>query len=122
MCVCVCSAAVHEKSFNPYNLPVIVLPAAVGGGQCGRAFLQVPWLASALGCAGDGDGVDGVGVAVAGAVVSAASTIARSPHKNGTTAFPPLTRKRCREDPLRGCRFVFVLKGELLLTRLNVLK
>lgn len=77
----VCSAAVLEiyhthTHFNPYNLSVVVLPAAVGGGQCGRAFLQVPRLASALSCAGDRDGVDGVCVAVARTMVSAAPAVA----------------------------------------------
>lgn len=65
-----------DTHFNPYNLSVIVLPAAVSGGQCGRALLQVPRLASTLSCARDGDGVYGVGVAVAGAVVSAAPAVA----------------------------------------------
>lgn len=78
---------------NTYNLPVVVFPAAVGGGQCGRAFLQVPRLAAALSRARDGNGVDGVGVAITGAVVSAASTITRSPHKNRAPALPPLTGK-----------------------------
>lgn len=59
-----------------YNLSVVVLPTAVGGGQRGGALLQVPRLASALGCAGDGDGVDGVGVTVAGAMVPAAPAVA----------------------------------------------
>lgn len=58
-----------------YNLAVVVLAAAVGGGQRGGALLQVPRLASALGRAGDGDGVDGVGVAVAGAMVPAAPAV-----------------------------------------------
>lgn len=62
----------HTRS---YNLAVVVLPAAVGGGQRGGALLQVPRLASALGRAGDGDGVDGVGVPVTGAVVPAASAV-----------------------------------------------
>lgn len=65
---------VHSGS--SYYLAVVVLPTAVGGGERGRALLQVPRLASALGRAGDGDGVDGVGVTVAGAVVSAAPTVA----------------------------------------------
>lgn len=64
------------NAHNPYNLPVVVLSTAVGGGQCGRAFLQVPGLAPTLCCAGDGDGVYGVSVAITGAVVSAAPTIA----------------------------------------------
>lgn len=60
---------------HSYNLAVVVLPAAVGGGQRGGALLQVPRLASALGRAGDGDGVDGVGVTVAGAMVPAAPAV-----------------------------------------------
>lgn len=80
-CVCVCMRSVtvleiYHTHLNPYNLSVVVLPAAVGGGQRGRALLKVPWLASALGCARDGDGVDGVGVAVAGTVISAAPAVA----------------------------------------------
>lgn len=78
---------------HTYNLSVVVLPAAVGGGQCGRALLQVPGLASTLSCAGDGDGVDGVGVAVTRAVVSAAPTISRSPYKDGAAALPSLKGK-----------------------------
>lgn len=69
------NTSTDTPTHNPYNLSVIVLAAAVGGGQCGRAFLQVPGFAPALCCAGDGDCVDGVGVAITGAVVSAAPTI-----------------------------------------------
>lgn len=61
---------------SSYYLAVVVLATAVGGGERGRALLQVPRLASTLGRAGDGDGVDGVGVTIAGAVVSAAPTVA----------------------------------------------
>lgn len=88
-----CSPRTLVHSVGSYYLAVVVLPAAVGGGERGRALLQVPRLASALGRAGDGDGVDGVGVAVAGAVVSAAPTVARSPDENGASALPPLTRQ-----------------------------
>lgn len=65
----------QENALGSHNLAVVVLPAAVRCGQCGGALLQVPGLASALSGAGDGDGVDGVCVAVAGAVVSAAPPV-----------------------------------------------
>lgn len=64
-----------QSQCDTHDLSVVVLAAAVRSGQGGRAFLQVPGLSSALGRAGNGDGVDGVGVAVAGAVVSAAPTV-----------------------------------------------
>lgn len=82
----------------PYDLAVVVLPAAVGGGQRGRALLQVPGLASALGGAGDGDGVDGVGVAVARAVVPAAAAVARGPDEDGAAALPALTEEEEEES------------------------
>lgn len=88
----------HRTHVRTHNLAVVVLPAAVGGGQCGRALLQVPRLASALGRAGDGDGVDGVGVAVAGAVVPAAPAVAGSPHEDGAAALSPLSEERRRND------------------------
>lgn len=87
------SAHAHTRSLSSYYLAVVVLPTAVGGGERGRALLQVPRLASALRRAGDGDGVDGVGVTIAGAVVSAAPTVARSPDEYGASALPPLRRK-----------------------------
>lgn len=71
-----CTVLALTPGVSSYNLAVVVLPAAVGGGERGRALLQVPRLASALGRAGDGDGVDGVGVTIAGAMVSAAPAVA----------------------------------------------
>lgn len=58
-----------------HDFPVVEGPAAVGGGQGGSALLQVPRLQAALGGAADGDGVDAVGVAVAGAVVALSAAV-----------------------------------------------
>lgn len=62
----------HDRT---HYLPVVELSAAVGGGQGGAAHLQVPGLVAVLRGAGDGDGVNAVGVAIAGAVVALATAI-----------------------------------------------
>ena len=87
----------HTGTHTHY-LAVIVLSAAVGGGEGGGALLQVPGFPSALGRAGDGDGVDAVGVAVARAVVAAAPAVTGRPHEDGTPALSPL---RENEDHFR---------------------
>lgn len=73
-----------------YYFLIIGLSAAVGCGQRGGTLFQVPRLLSALGCAADGDGVDAVGVAIAGAVVPFSPTVSRRPDKNGAQALPAL--------------------------------
>lgn len=75
---------------DTHYFAVIVLAAAVGGGESGSALFQVPGLAPALRRAADADGVDGVGVPIARAVVPAAPAVARCPHKDGAAALPAL--------------------------------
>lgn len=43
---------------------VVEFSAAVGGGECGRAHLQIPGLVAVFCTAADRDGVDAVGVTV----------------------------------------------------------
>ena len=64
--------------------------AAVGGGQSGGTALGVPGHVSFLAGAADGDGEDGVGVAVTAAAIVRTSAIPRRPHKDGAQSVPPL--------------------------------
>lgn len=79
-----------------YYFPLIESPAAVGGGEGGRAFLQVPGLVAVLGGAADGDGVDAVGVAVTGAVIALSAAVPRRPDENGPQAPAALRGERGR--------------------------
>lgn len=63
LCVHVCVRQKYRASGTDYA-DAVALPAAVGGGQGGGTFLQVPGLSAALGGAAHRDGVDAVGVAV----------------------------------------------------------
>lgn len=80
-----------------YDLPFIEGPAAVGGSQGGRAFLQVPGFVAVLSGAAHGDGVNAVGVAITGAVVPFSPTIPGSPDKNGAQTLAALhgSKNRC---------------------------
>lgn len=69
-----------------YYFPLIKSPTAVGGGEGGGTLLQVPGLVAILSGAADGDGVDAVGVAVAGAVVTFSAAVPRRPDENGPQA------------------------------------
>lgn len=79
-----------------YYFPLIESPAAVGGGEGGGAFLQVPGLVAVLGGAADGDGVDAVGVAVTGAVIALSAAVPRRPDENGPQAPAALRGERGR--------------------------
>ena len=73
-----------------HDFAIVEGPAAVGGGQGGCALLQVPWLLAALGGAAHGDGVDAVGVAVTGAVVTLSAAVPGCPDENGAQTLPAL--------------------------------
>ena len=73
----------------PHHASVSV-PSAVGCGQGGGALLQVVGPPSALTHAADGDGVDAVGVAVAGAMVAPSAPVPRRPHKDGSLSLSAL--------------------------------
>ena len=63
---------------------------AVGGGQGGAAVLQVPGPRPRLRGARDGQRVDGVGVAVAVAVVGVVTAVTARPHEDGALVAAPL--------------------------------
>ncbi len=71
---------------------VVELSAAVRGGEGGGADLQVPGLVAVFCAAADGDGVDAVGVAVAGAVIALPASVTRRPNKDGAETLPALHR------------------------------
>ena len=86
--------SLHTGGSRTHDPPVVELGAAVGGGQDGAAHLQVPGPLALLRGAGDGDGVDAVGVAVAGAVVRLLAAVPRRPHEDGAE---PLATLGCAE-------------------------
>lgn len=85
-----------------HDFPLVKGAAAVGGGQGGGALLQVPGLVAVLGGAADGDGVDAVGVAVAGAVVALPAAVSRRPDENGAQPPATLRAERGRGEERRG--------------------
>lgn len=87
-----------------HDFPLIKGAAAVGRGQCGRTLLQVPRLVTVLGGAAYGDGVDAVGVAVAGAVVPLSPAVPRRPDENGAQALPTLEGKKESEESVPSAR------------------
>lgn len=106
----------QTKTVCPYDLAVVVLPTAIGGGQCWRALLQVPGFASTFGSAGNGDGVDRVGVAITRAVVSAAPTVAWGPDKDRAATLPTLTEeenKRAKKMRIMRVSILFVIFCDL---------
>lgn len=70
-----------------HDLLLVLVAAAVGGGQCGGAGLAVPGHVTELRGAADGQRVDAVGVAVAVAAVMFPAPVPRGPDKDG--AQPP---------------------------------
>ena len=79
-------ALVMDVGGDDLVLAVALVAAAVGGGQRGRALLEIPRLLAVLRRAADRERVDAVGVAVAGARVVEAAAVARRPHEYGTEA------------------------------------
>ncbi len=77
-----------------YDFAVVVLSAAVGGGEGGGALFQIPGLAAALCRAADGYCVDAVGVAVTWTVIATSTAIPWRPNKDWAPSFPALWRKR----------------------------
>ena len=73
----------------PHHASVSV-PSAVGRGQGGGALLQVVWPPTALTHAADGDGVDAVGVSVAGAMIAASAPVPGGPNKDGSLSLSAL--------------------------------
>lgn len=76
-----------------HDFPLVEGPAAVGSGQCGRTFLQVPRLVAVLSGAADRDSVDAVGVTVTRAVVPLSPAVPGCPDENGAQALPTLEEK-----------------------------
>lgn len=70
-----------------HNLLLVLVAAAVGGGQCGRAGLTVPGHVAELRGAADGQRVDAVGVAIAVTAVMLPAPVPRGPDEDG--AQPP---------------------------------
>lgn len=68
---------------NTYDLFLVEVSAAVGGGEGGRTGLAVPWDVTVLRGAADGEGVDAVGVSVAVAAVPLTASVTRCPHEDG---------------------------------------
>lgn len=87
----VSSPTQRPPGLRTHDLPLIECATAVGGRQGGGTFLQVPRLVPILSGAADGDGVDAVGVSVAGAVVALSASISRGPDKNGASSFAALS-------------------------------
>lgn len=65
---------------------------AEGGGEGGGAGLAVPWHASRLRGAADGQGVNAVGVAVAVTVVLLPTAVSGGPHEDGAQSATSLHR------------------------------
>lgn len=85
-----------------HDFPLVEGAAAVGGGQRGRALLQVPRPVAILGRAAHGDAVDAVGVAVAGAVVAFPPAVPRCPDEDGAQAVPALEGHGTGVSPAAG--------------------
>lgn len=60
---------------DTYNLFLVEVSAAVGGGEGGGTGLAVPRYVTVLRGAADGEGVDAVGVSVAVAAVSLTASV-----------------------------------------------
>ncbi len=75
-------ALVSQVGCDDLVLAATLVTTTVGGSQSGRTLLQVPRLLAPLRCAANTQGVDAVGVAVAGARVIEATAVARGPHVN----------------------------------------
>ncbi len=90
-----------------YYLSLAARPAAVGGGERGRARLAVPWNVAILCRRADRQCVDTVGVAITIARVPVSPPVSRRPNKDGT--LPLATLKRETETKVQTCVNVNVL-------------
>lgn len=82
---------------------LLCLPTSVSCCKCGRASLQVTWLASTLSAAADRDSVDTAAVAITGTVVTPSPSVPRRPDKNGA---PPMAALGLIGEADRGDPFI----------------
>ncbi len=94
-----------------YNLFLVEVSAAIGGGEGGGTGLTVPRHIAILCGAADGERVDTVGVSVTVAAVPLSSSVTRCPHEDRAQATSTLKQMHKPDQSLLPKYFSLPFKG-----------